>query len=294
MFLGWMLAAASAVQQPAANQAANQAASAPDGQTIVVTGERASRETIKDFVRALTAAGPPRQISRFESSVCPAVFGLARQQAASVAARMRRVANGVGIATAGPGCAPNVVVLVTPDKKVLLNELYRQRPDYFGYPPRKQLKAALRETGPAAAWQLQGPEVDARGVEIHQDEATGWYINRTTEPGSRMTMAARPQFGAAVVVIEGSALAGLTLTQLGDYAAMRAYSGADPARIPGSAPTILRVVEAPLGSEVPVTMTNWDFAFLRGLYAGDWNQYKAAQQSAIARTMARDLQPAQR
>ena len=91
-------------------------------------------------------------------------------------------------------------------------------------------------------------------------------------------MPARPQFGAAVVVVEGSALAGLTLTQLGDYAAMRAYSGADPARLPSSAPTILRVVDAPLGSEVPVTMTNWDFSFLRGLYAGDWNLFKAAQQ----------------
>lgn len=289
MLFSLMLAAASAVQQPAAPLPAP----AQDDQTIVVTGERASRETIKDFVRALTAAGPPRQISRFESSVCPAVFGLARQQADAVAARMRRVANGVGIRTAGPGCAPNVVVLVTPDKQVLLKELYRQRPDYFGSPARGRLKAALRQPGPASAWQLQGPEVNARGVEIHQDEATGWFINRTTEPASRMSMPARPQFGAAVVVVEGSALAGLTLTQLGDYAAMRAYSGADPARLPSSAPTILRVVDAPLGSEVPVTMTSWDFSFLRGLYAGDWNLFKAAQQSAIARAMARDLQPAQ-
>ena len=53
MLFSLMLAAASAVQQPAGGLPAP----AQDDQTIVVTGERASRETIKDFVRALTAAG---------------------------------------------------------------------------------------------------------------------------------------------------------------------------------------------------------------------------------------------
>ena len=53
--------------------------------------------------------------------------------------------------------------------------------------------------------------------------------------------------------------------------------------------TILKVLEAPMGSEVPLTMTAWDLSFLKGLYAATNNLYAASQRSEIRRQIEGDL-----
>lgn len=264
----------------------------PDDQsTIVVTGERNHEESVRDFVGALTHASPQRQLARFEHSVCPIALGLPQLQREAVAGRMRRVAREVGLAVGGAGCVPNVVVMVTADKKALIEEIRRRYPDYFGDLSYREIRKLARQPGPSVAWQLRGTPVSASGTELAFDPAIGANVNRTIEPGSRMHSSARPQFAAAVVVVEREALAGLSVTQLADYAAMRAYSGADPARLANAgATTILRILDAPMGSAVPVTLTHWDLGFLRGFYAGPRNISNAAQRSAIRKTVARELE----
>ena len=273
-----------------AGAAAAQDAQAPGDQSIIVTGRKVTKQEIKDFVRDLTPVSSAIQISRFERAVCPAAFGLPPAQAQAVANRMRRVAKSIGLAVGGDHCAPNVVVIVASDKRALIEQLAKQRPDYLGDIPNRRIAELGRQPGPAAAWQIAGPEVNADGMEINTDLNDAAPTNRTITPPSRLTIAARPQFDAAVVVVERAALAGLTTTQLADYAAMRAYAGADPARIrdPG-APTILRILDAPMGSAVPVTMTSWDFAFLNSFYAGRRDVTTAAQRSAIGKKMTDDL-----
>jgi len=93
------------------------------------------------------------------------------------------------------------------------------------------------------------------------------------------------------LVVEGGALDGLTTTQFADYAALRVFSGVDPARLttPGLS-TILRLLDAPMGSEVPVTLTNWDLAFLDSLYASDENIRAASQRSEIRDGMRRRIE----
>ena len=115
-------------------------------------------------------------------------------------------------------------------------------------------------------------------------------VNRTTRPQTRLNAAARPIFTAAAVVVERDALTGLSTTQLADYALMRALARADPHRLTASSPaTILRVLEAPMGSELPVTLTRWDLGFLRGLYASRDNLYATAQRGEIRRGVAAEL-----
>lgn len=257
---------------------------------IIVTGERRVESDVRDFVHALTGARSQRQLSRFEQSICPVALGLPRPQADAVAKRVRTIAKSLDIIAQGTGCAPNIVVITTTDKKAFLEQLKRQRPDYFGSMSRRELAELMRQPGPAAAWHLGGPTLNERGVEIFFDLNVGRYINRTTDPGSRITMPARPQFDAAVVVVERQALSGLTTTQLADYAAMRAFSGADPSRLANpKTPTILRILDAPMGSEVPVTMTHWDLGFLRGLYAGPRSLSTAAQRSEIRKKVMEEI-----
>jgi hypothetical protein len=118
----------------------------------------------------------------------------------------------------------------------------------------------------------------------------GVPTNTTIDSPSRLTDLDRPQFDAAVVVVERKALIGLTVTQLADYTAMRSLTGANPAKLGNSAaPTILHVLDVPIGGEAPVTMTEWDFAFLKNFYDVSRTMHTSAQRSAITRNLAKTV-----
>ncbi|HYX46644.1 MAG TPA: hypothetical protein VE820_07470, partial [Sphingomicrobium sp.] len=196
----------------------------------------------------------------------------------------------IGIVVGGDHCAPNVLVVATSDKQAFLEELRRHRADDFGITD-SEIRALEKQPGPAASWQVQGPPMSADGRDLYVDPATGLMVNKTIEPTGRITEAVRPQFDGAMVVVERKALIGLTVTQLADYAAIRLLTGADPAHLGNSgAPTILHVLEIPIGGTAPVTMTKWDFAFLKGYYDVQRNSHSSAQRSAITDSMTKDVQ----
>ncbi|WP_029935638.1 hypothetical protein [Sphingomonas sp. UNC305MFCol5.2] len=283
----------SAALVAAGSAAAQDQPAAPETQQIVVTGKRSIDREIRDFVGALAETPVQRQLSRFEQSVCPTAIGLAPAQRGALIQRMRRVAEAAGIRVGEAKCSGNVVVVVTPDKRVFLKALREKKPEYFGDMSPSEIRKLLAQPGPAVAWQLRGQPLSARGTPIDVDPATGLLLNRTTEPASRLTPSARPQFDAAVVIVETRAVTGLTTTEVADYAAMRAYAGMDPSRLGDSAaPTILRVLEAPMGSAVPPSLTDWDLGYLRGLYQSPLNAYSGAQRAAIRREVARQVQGA--
>ncbi len=276
----------------ATGAAATQGDSSPNNQsTIVVTGNRNAKQDMQEFVRALTPTPPGGQLSRFEQAVCPSALGLPQHQRDAVVARMRRVAREVGIAVDVANCSPNVVLMITRDKAVLMRELRRRYSQYFGQMSQRKIRELARQPGPAVAWQLQGPPMSARGAETFFDPILRANINRTTEPESRIYKSGRPQFDGAVVVVERHSLTGLTVTQLADYAAMRAFAGTDPSRLRQSGlPTILKILEAPAGTELPLSLTHSDLGFLRGFYSAQRNLHTSAQRSAISRSMAQEVE----
>ena len=274
---------------PAAAAAAQEKPAAEAAPEIVVTGTRDMDGQVRDFVGALTAARPGGQLTRFEAAICPAAVGVSPSQKQALAARIRRIAQAANIAVGKPGCTPNVLLVVTPEKAGFIDALYKKHPDYFGELRSKDVRKLAAAPGPAAAWHIDGPQLDADGVEIG-GEGGGVAVNRTTRMGSRVGTAARPQFAAAAVVVEAKALDGLTTTQLADYAAMCTLARTDPTRLPGAAPTILKVLETPMGEEVPVTLTEWDLALLRSLYQAPPNLSAAAQRSSISRGVKERLE----
>jgi hypothetical protein len=258
---------------------------------IVVTGNAGVESQVRDFVGALTEAPPRGQLSRFEYSVCPAVVGAPPSQNAAIAARMRIVAEAAGIRVGSATCSPNVLLMVADDKRAFIEALLRRHPNYFGDLSGSEVRRLARGPGPAAAWQLQGPARRADGSELSGEGGSSYDVNRTFAKVSRITPPVRPQFAAAAVVVDKKALVGLTTIQLADYAAMRAFASTDPARLPPNAPTtILKILEAPMGSEVPLTLTEWDLSFLKALYASPTNLYAGAQRSDMRRRIKKDLQ----
>ena len=263
----------------------------PDGPDIIVTAPRPIDDEVRDFVGALTETPGTRQLSRFETrAACPTAVGIPVAQRDAVVRRMRRVAAGAGVPLAKEKCDANILVIVTRDKKVLIETLARRYSYLLGTLTPKQVRELAASPGPAAAWQLAGPQLNADGKAMVADPDSDTYINFTTLGGSRITAGARPQFAAAVVVVESKALVGLTTTQFADYAAMRTYASTDPARLKGvNVSTILKILDAAPDSEVPVTLTSWDMGFLRGLYTSPVNLRADAQRSAIGNTLKKDV-----
>ena len=256
---------------------------------IVVTGTRDVEKQVSDFVGALTGKGSQRQLARFETEVCPAVVGLGATHKAAIEARLKVVAKAAGIPVAGPGCEPNAFVMIVGAKGAFIEALYSKKPDYFGGQTSTQVRRLMKAPGRSVAWQLQG-KVNARGVAMTDDSSLGVPINRTTEDASRITAAARPVFEAAAVVVEQAALAGLTTVQLADYAAMRLFAQTAPERLADStAPTIATIIDAPPGSAVPLTLTEWDLSFLRGLYSTPKNLLAGAQRAHMGREIAKKV-----
>ncbi len=286
-----LLAAALAAASPAHSQDAsgdNPAAApqaGPEGD-VTVTGTLERDREIRDFVGALTPVPMTGQLSRFEDQICPTVLGLSGPLRAAAIARMRRVATTVGLRVNRGRCRPNVLLMVTRDKRALIQTLVSRFPHFFGEEENSP-RRILAEPGPAAAWHAAA-ELNADGRALPAQG--GFTVNRTTRRASRISAPTRPAFFAAAVVVERQALTGLSVNQLADYAMMRALARTDPHRLPaGSRRSILTVLEAPMGSEIPTTLTRWDLGFLRGLYGSTANLRAPQQRGEIQRRVAREL-----
>lgn len=275
--------------------AAAQQTGSTDAETgrIVVEGKRDRERQIKQFIDALTPAPFGGQLSRFEWSACPVAMGLSEPRNVAVAARMRRVAEAAGIPTGKVDCRPNVFVIVTDDKQVFIERLRREFPVYFTDVGSRDVRRLAHSPGPVAAWHVKG-RLNADGLEVPRDAVTGYYVSEVTDIPSRITASTRPHFLASIVVAELDALAGLTTTQFADYAAMRAFAQTDPSRLTNvAAPTILTLLDAPMDSPIPITLTQWDLVFLRALYASGENRYAHQQRGEMRRRIGKDLERTQ-
>ena len=279
----------SAILSVAAVPAAAQPASQPANQEIIVEGTRGSDRQIRDFVKALTEAPVFGQIGRFHAAVCPAAMGLLPVQNAALAARMRAVAAAADIGVAPAGCTPNAFVIVAPDKKAAIQELYRRYPSYFAGLTPNQVASLAAAPGPATAWQIS-TRLSAEGEVLKKAGGAGYYILENSNSPSRVKGATIPAFVASMVVIDRHFAAGLSVTQLADYAAMRTFADTTPAKAAGvRAPSILTILDEAPDKLVPVTLTHWDLAFLKSLYATSNAYYAAYQRGDMERVVSKEL-----
>ena len=260
----------------------------PEGD-IVVEGKRVKREQLRDFIHALTNVPNLGQIGRFHSAICPGVVGLPEQQARLIAVRMRRVAAAGAIRVAPAKCTPNVFLIVAPNKNSAIHQLYTQFPAYFGDLTYNQVRDMADAPKPAAAWQVKGL-VSADGIELRKVGGAGYYINEGTNSGSRIRSGTMPDFVASVVVVDLQAIGGLSVTQVADYAAMRAFADTDPARAAQSgAPTILTILDAASNQEVPLSLTHWDLGYLKSLYTTSNAYYATYQRGDMEHVLKKEL-----
>jgi hypothetical protein len=265
----------------------------PDDQSspIVVTGRKDTDQRIRELADTLQDARGLDQIGRFETQgICPAALGILDQQQRQVEARMRLVARTVGIPLAGAKCTPNALVVVTDDKRRFIERLEQKRPYWFVSLSLPAVRRLARSPGPAAVWHVEGT-LNGDGLDLGVRDYYGASSpNQSFHAPSLITAATRPHFNAGIVVLNIQALEGLSTTQLADYAAMRIFAPTDPSKL--AAPydtTILRILDAPRGTAVPLSLTHWDVGLLKGLYSARDNLYTGAQKNEVRKQIEQEL-----
>ncbi|MFL6729558.1 MAG: hypothetical protein ACJ8E3_03015 [Sphingomicrobium sp.] len=287
--LGALLLAAGAAAPAIAQPTAPERDASPKTD-IVIQGVRPSDKQVTDFVRALTAVPSSGQISRFHSPVCPVAMGLPQVQNDRIAERMRLVAAAATMPVAPVKCSPNAFVIVAPDKAAAIRDLERRFPAYLSQLSEREVRKLTDAASPAAAWQVKSL-LTADGEAAAKAVGADYYTVSGTQSPSRIKAASMPTFSVSVVVIDVKAAAGLTLTQLADYAAMRTFADVAPERIARvGVPSILDVLAQPDDRPLPVTLTYWDLGFLKSLYATDNSYYASYQRGDMQRVVKKEVE----
>lgn len=256
--------------------------------TITVTGE-ATDTQVKNFVEAFAVASHADKLARFESPICPAALGLEGNLNRELEKRMRRVAAAAGLQVAKEVCKANVLVFVTADKKALIDSIRKARPRLFGGMTSGQINGLAASPDPALVWHvLETRGADGRTLADGGNDRPEALYGVTS---SRLLPQTRVDFGAAVVVLEANAIANLTLTQLADYAAMRAFAHTDPDLAERqSAPTILTLIADKKARRAsPLSVTAWDLAYLKSLYGISNMLHAGAQRGELQQLMRKNL-----
>ena len=95
----------------------------------------------------------------------------------------------------------------------------------------------------------------------------------------------------SIVVVDVKAAAGLTTTELADYAVMRTFAATDPDRVVKTGvPTILGVLGQPYDKALPVTLTYWDLGLLKALYSTDNAYYARYQRGEMEQVVKEELE----
>ncbi|MFA6031524.1 MAG: hypothetical protein WC889_01310 [Myxococcota bacterium] len=266
---------------------------------IVVEGKHYdSLETARE-VRAI-ATTQDGQLARFHSPICPAVNGLPEDYATIVESEIRNLAERGGLNVGDEGCKPNLTLIVAPSGTDLIDELKKQRPELLQALSLLEFDRLRSSSGPAWSWQSTEPtRADGGPVEYISElqiesKVThlpkGSYQVRGANLG-RLTQPTRQNLNLSFIVIERSAIEGMTLQQLGDFAAI---AGLTAVKLNGTEKlgyaSILSVFsDKRAGLEPETSATEFDLAYLKAFYSG--SPGKTAQQAIkfIASSVEKDL-----
>jgi hypothetical protein len=266
---------------------------------VVVTADRL-QEVVREFVGEVAVApGGERQMARWDRKICPLVAGLPARQMQYMADRISQRANEVGLIPEGAGCKANILIFVTPDASRFAEGIvteYRELVAYYSTSGintlgRGPLEDFTTTTAPVRWWHVN-QTVSADGQQLGDDTGSGGMRTlRSGQPPGRLRRSTRQDFLRVLIVVDARQAAGLQFQALSDYVAMVSLAQLDPAGETTNIPSILNLfAEQQAGRTPPAAMTEWDEAYLNGLYnARRTAPREVWQQRDIARRMVDSL-----
>lgn len=255
---------------------------------IVVEGERKAQEAaVRALAREVSGhLKVGRPLPRFYEPLCLAVGGVNDAWAGSFAARIVEIAKLADVPVAKGNCQPNALVVFARNGRQQLEKTRKQHRWIFAGLGESRIKSILTSRDPAFAWQV----TEVRGVDGRKFDVEGGGglpLNRQYQTG-RLNQPIRIDVVGSVVVIDSNEIAGKTAVQLADYAAMRLLAPTSEIEQPAddAMPTMMSLFVAP--DMAPDQLTQFDLAYLRGVYQIRANASGNAVYGAAARSFRRD------
>jgi hypothetical protein len=254
---------------------------------VIVTAP-SLREMVREFVGEVSAAGQQDQLGRWDRTVCPGVAGMRQRYAQALIDRMAAIAFTVGLEIGEPGCTPNALIYVTEDSDALAQELVTQhgalvsRRNNTGNTRGRDALAEFASTPRAVRWWHVTRTLSGDGFAVGQGESV------QVRSMGRLRRGTREDFDRVLIIIDARRINGYRFGAVADYVAMATLAQLDPDSDTSGFETILNLFDA--GSAPPRTVTEWDMAYLNGLYSATRDPIDEGRQEAdIARLMRREV-----
>ncbi|MGE0740713.1 MAG: hypothetical protein AB7O98_05160 [Hyphomonadaceae bacterium] len=266
-----LAAAVGAVWLASAGAALAQTQSDP----IDVTGR--TPEQAQHFVEQLAVApGSGDQLARWDRTICTSVAGLPARQGQFIADRIAQRAHAVGLQPGAPGCTANIAVIATADSDTAARRMYESDAGLFAL--RQTNTATLGQsalddflnTPRAVRWWHVAETMTADGFSLMGDASSGGMENAPVarSSGSRLREDTRQDLNRAVIIIDSRRVQGVQLHALADYIAMVALAQIDAGADTSGYPTVMNLfADGQARTQAANGMTDWDTAYLDGLYS---------------------------
>lgn len=239
---------------------------------IEVVGGRTLRDAVEAFADTVVAPPVGRNPARWHREVCVGAVNLQRATAQALIDRVSQVAFDVGLDIGEPGCKANILVFGTEDGSAMAKALvdFRPmafRPNYAGASRSvRQLSRFTRSEAPVRWWHVSLPvAADTSEIAVTMRGESPPMV----EGGSRLRTEVRNDLTRAIVIIDFDKVSDVSFEQLGDYVAMAALAQIDPDADMSGYPSVLNVFTENGGAG---GLTNWDRAYLTGLYGAETNR----------------------
>jgi hypothetical protein len=273
---------------------------------ITVETERLTPQVARQKALSFVKAGlPPNpefdQYSRWRGPICIRVIGIPdRSVAAQVRQRIAAVVSLAGL-EARPSCRrANLIVAFTDDARGLFTKVRaRKRLSLPIFHPR--LYAALdSQTLPVRWWHLLSPQGFTGGLGTPDTGALGSSNVGTTLPVGPNAVGTNSWSSslvdtnlsvwaqAGIAVVDVNLATGVSLDALADYVGLVMIA---PLRLPLGDPGVPSVLGLFTPGKQPAGLSEWDRAFVKGLYSVQMNRSARRQRQQMLSAMTAELVP---
>jgi hypothetical protein len=154
---------------------------------------------------------------------------------------------------------------------------------------RRALAAFVSSTAPVRWWHVN-QTTTADGDKIGETSDGGPSVVMLSGGSSRIHRTSHQDLGAAYIIVDARQLHGVGFEALADYLAMVSLAQLDPNGDTSAYPTILNLFRGADAQARPGAMTDWDIAYLHGLYDATRDARNAqTQESEIQHSMTGDV-----
>jgi hypothetical protein len=289
-------------------------------ENVTVTATR-SREVLHNFTKTFaTATKVTGKIARWERRVCPVVTGQNPHFTTFITQRIKYIALAAGApVNTEASCKPNIEIIFTSTPQALLDNVRKNDPEYLGYATSNvQTDAMATVTRPIQAWYAtETVDLNGRGwVDNGRPSGFGSSLsngngfisnpdpsehgggnpdaNRMLDThyaqssGSRIEDGIHSGFNHVLIVIDSSKLTGQKIVPLADYISMLALTQLNSPNACQQLPSIVNIF-AENCDHAAEGLTQFDLAYLQGLYKMQASRSMVLQRNEIGDEMANAL-----